>query len=104
MLYIIIAAVSIALGMIGMVYYKGEKACVSAYEVKILQAKIKNQEIALAYYKSAKSKGDELAAEALNKEIKDAIESGKVDEIIAKPGCVDCCIDDGFVRSLERGR
>lgn len=99
---VVVAAIGAA--FVGGIYLKGEKACVNSYEVKILKAKIKNQEIALAYYKSAKAKGDELLAEANKKTADNKIEGEKVDAVIAKPECPDCCIDDGFMRSLERIR
>lgn len=103
-LYVIFALAAIGAAFVGGIYLKGEKSCVNSYEVKILKAKIKNQEIALAYYKSAKAKGDELLAEANKKEVTDKADGEKIDEVISKPTDLTSCVDDGFMRNLERNR
>lgn len=103
-LYFIIAIAAGIAGILGTTYYKGQQACASAYEVRILKAKIKNQEIALGYYKSAKANADKLSKDAANQEMNNLKELPNVDKAISKPECADCCIDDGFMRSLERIR
>jgi cell division protein FtsL len=104
MLYVIIAAVALVVGAFAVNTYKVEKACHDSYKVKLLQAKIKNQEISLGYYKSAFENAKKIAEEAKKAEDKDKTESVKIDANINQPKCVNCCIDDGFMRTLQSGR
>ena len=104
-IYIIVAVIALTVGGITAVYLKGEKSCSNSYEVKILKAKLKNQEIALAYYKRSKAAAEEIAKEA---EIK-SIETGKlVEDLQYEVGKLSnttiVCIPDNFLSKLRRIR
>lgn len=92
-------------GAISGAYIKGERNCASSYEVKILKAKLKNQEIALSYYKSGEANAKKLAEEALAANAKlDKTGSEQLREIDVKPIASAQCIDNEFLQSVERIR
>lgn len=89
------------IGMLGYAYYKGEATCAAVYEVKILKAKLANQEIALAYYKSAKKVAEDLAGEAADAAMK---ESKKYADLRDKIGSDSLCVDLEWLSELARTR
>lgn len=59
-----IATISVVIGAIGYSFNQGKQICEAEYEVKILQAKIDNQEKSLEMYKEADEYNKKIASEA----------------------------------------